>query len=65
MARTPNLNGFMYFETVARRGTISRAAEEMSVSPSAVSQQIKLLEQNLGITLFRRKGRVLSLTLEG
>jgi len=65
MSRTPNLNGFLYFETVARRGTISRAAEEMSVSPSAVSQQIKLLEQNLGVKLFRRQGRMLSLTLEG
>lgn len=65
MSRTPNLNGFLYFETVARRGTITRAAEEMSVSPSAVSQQIKLLEQQLGVMLFRRQGRLLSLTLEG
>lgn len=65
MSRMPNLNGFLYFETVARRGTISRAAEEMAVSPSAVSQQIKLLEQNLGVKLFRRQGRVLSMTLEG
>lgn len=65
MSRTPNLNGFLYFETVARRGTISRAAEEMSVSPSAVSQQIKQLEQQLGVKLFRRQGRLLSLTLEG
>ncbi len=65
MSRNPNLNGFLYFETVARRGTISRAAEEMSVSPSAVSQQIKLLEQQLGVKLFRRQGRLLSLTLEG
>ena len=65
MPRTPNLNGFLYFETVARRGTITRAAEELSVSPSAVSQQIKLLEQQLGVRLFRRDGRSLSLTLEG
>ncbi|MEO3413089.1 LysR substrate-binding domain-containing protein [Roseovarius sp. CAU 1744] len=65
MPRPPNLNGFLYFETVARRGTISRAAEELSVSPSAVSQQIKLLEQQLGVKLFRRDGRLLSLTLEG
>lgn len=65
MTRGPNLNGFLFFETVARRGTISRAAEELSVSPSAVSQQIKLLEQQLGIKLFRREGRLLSLTLEG
>ncbi|MDF1726449.1 MAG: LysR substrate-binding domain-containing protein [Sulfitobacter sp.] len=65
MALTPNLNAYLYFETVARRGTITRAAEERAVSPSAVSQQVKLLEQRLGLRLFRREGRLLSLTLEG
>lgn len=65
MARSLNLNAYLYFETVARRGTITRAAEELTVSPSAVSQQIKLLEQHLGVRLFRREGRRLSLTLEG
>ena len=65
MARNTNLNGILHFEAVARRGTITRAAEELSVSPSAVSQQIKLLEQELGVKLFRRDGRLLSLTLEG
>jgi LysR family glycine cleavage system transcriptional activator len=65
MARSANLNGILHFETVARRGTITRAAEELSVSPSAVSQQIKALEQEMGVRLFRRNGRALSLTLEG
>lgn len=65
MSRNLNLNAFLYFEAVARRGTLTRAAEELSVSPSAVSQQVKLLEQQLGVKLFRREGRVLSLTLEG
>lgn len=65
MSRIPNLNGFLYFETVARCGTISRASEEMGVSASAISQQIKLLEQQLGTKLFRREGRSLSLTQEG
>jgi len=65
MARPENLNAILYFETVARRGTLTRAAEELSVSPSAVSQQVKLLEQQLGVRLFRREGRQLSLTLEG
>lgn len=65
MARNANLNGILHFEAVARRGTITRAAEELSVSPSAVSQQIKLLERELGVKLFRRNGRLLSLTLEG
>lgn len=65
MPLKPSLNAYLYFETVARRGTLTRAAEELSVSPSAVSQQVKLLEQRLGVKLFRRDGRLLSLTLEG
>ena len=65
MARPPNLNAMSYFEAVARRGSIARAAEELLVSPSAVSQQVKLLEQQLGVKLFRRSGRNLILTLEG
>ncbi|WIV50409.1 LysR substrate-binding domain-containing protein [Marivivens sp. LCG002] len=65
MSRTVNLNAFLYFESVARRGTITRAAEELCVSPSAVSQQIKLLEQQLGVKLFRRDGRAVRLTFEG
>ncbi|WP_417241329.1 LysR substrate-binding domain-containing protein [Celeribacter sp.] len=65
MARGNNLNAILHFEAVARRGSLTVAAEELSVSPSAVSQQVKLLEQQLGIKLFRRKGRNLVLTLEG
>lgn len=65
MARDLFLNGMIYFEAVARRGRISKAAEELEVSASAVSQQIKLLEQRLGVRLFRRDNRQLSLTLEG
>lgn len=65
MSRLRNLNAYLYFDVVARRGSITRAAEELSVSPSAVSQQIKLLEQQMGIKLFRREGRSISLTLEG
>jgi LysR family glycine cleavage system transcriptional activator len=65
MARMNSLNSYVFFEAVARRKSVTRAAEEMLVSPSAVSQQIKLLEQNLGIKLFRREGRTSSLTLEG
>lgn len=65
LAREPSLNAYLYFEAVARRGTVTLAAEELLVSPSAVSQQIKSLEQQLGVRLFRREGRALSLTLEG
>lgn len=65
MSKNAHLNAFVYFEAVVRRGSLSRAAEEMTVSPSAVSQQIKLLEQQMGLKLFRRDGRRLSPTLEG
>ncbi|MGB0664690.1 MAG: LysR family transcriptional regulator [Pontibacterium sp.] len=65
MSRDPSLNSMIYFETVARNGRIARAAEELNVSPSAVSQQVKLLEELLGVALFRREKRQLSLTLEG
>jgi len=60
-----NLNATQYFEAVARLGGVTRAAEELQVSPSAVSQQIKLLEQQLGVKLFKRSKQVLSLTIDG
>lgn len=65
VSRRLNMHAYVHFEAVARRGTLTRAAEELSVSPSAVSQQIKQLEQHLGLRLFRREGRAMSLTLEG
>ena len=65
MPREYSLNAYLHFEAVARRGTLARAAEELLVSPSAVSQQVKLLESQLGIKLFRRDGRRLALTLAG
>ena len=65
MARDTNLNAYLYFESVGRRGSVALAAEELFVSPSAVSQQIKALELQMGIKLFRRSGRKLVLTLEG
>lgn len=43
----------------------SRAAEELSVSPSAVSHQVRGLEEELGVRLFRRSGRQLALTSSG
>jgi len=53
------------FEVAARYQSFVRAAEELSVTPSAVSQQVRLLEQRLGVTLFVRKPRSLMLTPEG
>ena len=59
------MNRMMYFEAVARHSRINVAAEELRVSPSAVSQQIKMLEERLGVALFRRIRRRLVLTEEG
>lgn len=65
MARDLNLNSMAHFEAVARLGGISRASEELQVSASAVSQQIRLLEQQLGVKLFHREKRHLRLTIDG
>jgi LysR family glycine cleavage system transcriptional activator len=59
------LNGMIYFEAVARLSRVTTAAEELSVSSSAVSQQVKNLEELLGVKLFRRVKRRLVLTEEG
>lgn len=63
--RDINLKATEYFEAVARLGTVTKAAGELGVSPSAVSQQIRLLEGQLGVRLFRREKRRLVLTLDG
>jgi LysR family glycine cleavage system transcriptional activator len=53
------------FEAVARLGSVTQAAEELHVTHSAVSHQIKLLEELLGTPLFLREGRNLRLTEDG
>lgn len=63
--RDINLKATEYFEAAARLGTVTKAAAELGVSPSAVSQQIKLLETQFGVMLFRREKRRLKLTLDG
>ncbi len=65
MARDLPLNAVAYFEAVARHSHLTLAAHELGVSPSAVSQQIRLLEERLGVCLFRRLKRKLILTEEG
>lgn len=54
-----------YFETVARHGNISRAADELNISQPPLSQQIKLLEDKLGFKLFIRHNKGMKLTGEG
>lgn len=53
------------FEAAARLRSVTRAAGELSVTQSAVSHQIKALEEWLGVALVRREGRQLALTSEG
>lgn len=62
--RLPPLNALRAFEAAARHGSFVRAAEELYVTPSAISQQVKLLETHLGTGLFRR-GKQLELTASG
>jgi LysR family glycine cleavage system transcriptional activator len=59
------MNALRAFEAAARCRSISDASEELFVTPSAVSQQIKKLEENLGMDLLRREHRKVSLTDEG
>ena len=57
MAKLPPLNALKCFEAAARSASFSRAAEELHVTQSAVSHQIRQLEQWFGVTLFDRQGR--------
>jgi len=59
--RLPPLNAIRVFEAAARQGSFARAAEELHVTPAAISQQIKILEGYLGVTLFNR-GKSLELS---
>ena len=63
--RLPPLNALRAFEAVARHGVLSRAAEELGVTPTAVSRHIKNLEDALGVPLFNRGPGVLKLTPRG
>lgn len=63
--RLPPLSSLRVFEAAARHGSFSKAAEELFVTPGAVSQQIRLLEDHVGAQLFLREGRRVSLTDAG
>ena len=53
------------FVAVAERGSFSKAADDLNLSNSAVSKQVAALEEELGVTLFERAGRAMSLTEAG
>lgn len=63
--RLPPLSALRAFEAAARHLSFKRAAEELHVTPAAVSQQIKALEGYLGLPLFRRLTRALEVTPQG
>ncbi|WP_327332987.1 transcriptional regulator GcvA [Marinobacterium lutimaris] len=63
--RLPPLNALRVFEAAARHGSFNKAAEELCVTPSAVSHQLKSLEEFLGQKLFRREKRQVYLTGAG
>ncbi|HVO04238.1 MAG TPA: transcriptional regulator GcvA [Candidatus Cybelea sp.] len=65
MAAFPPLKAVRYFESAARHLSFSRAAEELNVTHSAISHQIKALEEWVGQPLFDRTGRALRLTEAG
>lgn len=64
MKRMPPLNSLRVFEAAARHLSFTKAADELHVTPGAVSQQIKALEDFIGAPVFRRQKRALLLTDE-
>lgn len=63
--RLPPTKALVVFEATARHLSFTRAAEELHLTQAAVSRQIGLLEQNLGVLLFNREKRAVNLTPEG
>ncbi len=63
--RLPPLNALRCFEAAARKGNFTLAADELYLTPSAVSHQIRALEDHLGVLLFSRAGRRMMLTETG
>src|SRR3954469_1609241 len=64
-ARLPSLNGLRAFEAAARHLSFTQAASELNVTQTAISHQIKRLEDELGVRLFVRQNRTLALTPQG
>ena len=60
-----NLDLYRVFYTVAKRGSLTKAAEELYISQPAVSQSIRQLENQLGVSLFNRTHRGMELSDQG
>ena len=65
LRKLPPLNSLRCFEVAARCGSFTRAAAELLVTPAAVGQQVRQLEDFMGVQLFRRENRALVLTPAG
>src|SRR4051794_26207316 len=61
----PPLNALRAFEAIARHLSFARAADELHVTPAALSHQIRGLEQEVGVALFHRRTRAIELTEAG
>lgn len=60
-----NYHHLLYFYTIATHGSIAQAAKKVSITPQTLSAQLKALEEQLGCTLFERKGKRLVLNETG
>ncbi|AZC24753.1 MULTISPECIES: LysR substrate-binding domain-containing protein [Pseudomonas] len=65
MSSIPPISCLRSFEAVARLGSVTAASRELHVTHSAISQQIKVLEELLGVTLFVREGRGVRVSEDG
>ena len=63
--KLPHLTALRYFDSAARSESFVRAAEQLHVTHGAVSRQVRLLEEGLGIELFERRNRAVFLTAAG
>lgn len=61
----PSVSSLLALEAVDRLGTATAAAEDLSLTHSAISRQLKTLEEQIGVSLFRREGKGLALTPAG
>lgn len=61
----PPLDYLLFFEAVARHGSLTRAAKELNVTQAAVSKRVKLLEEMIGLSLLHRQGRNITLSEKG
>lgn len=65
MRRIPSFPALRAFEAAARLGSFARASDELHLTPSAVSHQVRALERHLGRALFRRANRQVTPTVDG